>query len=137
MAGLEEQIKKYIKITSYKEKKVVIRKVGRNASGSERILLYATAGVDLRDYAVCISSYNRAERNYQIYRYFYHFTDNKKIEEDSYICLFTDSLDTKALMNGQRIRTYHMMENGNILHQGDKVVLIKISEVSVMNVVED
>ena len=137
MASLEEQVLKYQKmITSYKEKKVVIKKVGRNASGAERILLYATAGIDLRDYAVCISSFNRTRRDYQIYRYFYHFTDTQKLQEDSYICLFTDSSDGIALMNGKRIRSYHMMENGNILHQDDKVVLIKISEVSIMNVVE-
>lgn len=128
---LDDEIKKYMESVYKKtEEKVVLRQVGLNKNGKERILLYATAGVNLCDYAVCI---------YQVRRdkyYYYQFRKDEVLSEDTYVCLFTDSSQCNAIMKGVLIPSFHMNENENILHINDIVSVLKVSKVSRMRVVE-
>lgn len=123
--NFEELYKKYMDaVYPPKEKGIVIKRVGLNLKGRERILLFATAGVNLNDYVVCIKQSNG--NNYQLYR----FPKNKNLERDSYICLFTDSSDCIARMGEKHVLTFHMNEKRNILNINDEVSLLKITEVS-------
>lgn len=128
---LDEEIKKYMEAVYKKtEEKIVLKQVGPNKKGKERILLYATAGVKLSDYAVCI---------YQVHcgkYYYYQFRNDEVLSEDTYVCLFTDSSRCNAIMRGRPIPSFHMNENGNILHINDVVSVLKVSRISRMRVVE-
>lgn len=128
---LEDDLNSFIKLmSSSKEKKMVIQKVGENTNGKERILFYATAGTNLNDYAVYDTTYDEKENVSNKMRHFYRFPEDEIMEEDGYVCLFVDDSNTQATVDGQRIKTFHMgLHNMTIFNDSiDKVYLIKIDE---------
>lgn len=137
---LEDDLNNFIKLmSSSKEKKMVMKKVGKNTNEKERILFYATAGTNLNDYAVYDTTYDENGNISNKLRHFYRFPANEIMKEDGYVCLFVDNSNSFATMNGQRIKTFHMnLENETIFNKDlDKVYLIKIAETQKKSVEED
>lgn len=126
--SLEDNIKRYLQAIYLKPNRALeIRKVGLNNNGRMRILLYASAGTDLKDYAVYFQNNNN-----EPVRCFFRFPqENSIILSDGYICVYVDNTNRNAVMNGNAIRTFHMDYGDDvvkdIIHNGYKACLIKIS----------
>lgn len=123
MNNLDFQIRKYIEsMDSRKKPRIILKKFGINANGKNRILLYATEGIKLSDYAVFIQDVHKKNN------FCYRFADNKILSKDTYICLFLDESNSYATMGGERIPSYHCgfpLE----LQKGDSVILLSVNEV--------
>lgn len=130
---MNDNIYEYIR--SRMEKKMEIRRAGKNNNGTERILLYATKGTRLHDYAIYDSTYDDEGNESNKWRHFYRFPKDEIMEEDGYVCLYTDDSKTTAYIGGEKIKTFHMgLNNEKIFNKnGDKIFLIKISETSCKN----
>ena len=126
---LEDDLKKFFEImNSSKERKMVLKRVGRNKNGKERMLFYATAGTNLGDYAV----YNNTPNSCSC---FFRFRD-ELMKEDVYVCLFVDDSKSYATMSGRKIKTYHMGLKNKIFTENVCICLIKISETQNKNIDE-
>lgn len=123
MNNLDFQIRKYIEsMNSRNNPRITLKRIGINASGKSRILLYATEGIKLSDYAVFIQDVHE-RRNFS-----YRFADNKILSKDTYICLFLDNSNCYAKMGGVPIPSYHCgfpLEFQN----GDTVMLLSVNEI--------
>ena len=123
MNDLDIKIRKYIEsMNSRNNPRITLKKIGINANGKSRILLYATEGIKLSDYAVFIQDV------YKKNNFCYRFADNKILSKDTYICLFLDESNCYATMGGERIPSYHC---GFPLkfQNGDTVILLSVNEV--------
>lgn len=50
------------------------------------------------------------------------------MEEDGYICLYTDDSDTQASIKGRAIKTFHMGLGDILNDKGDRVYLVKLTD---------
>ena len=125
--SLEENIKRYFQSIYLKPNRALeIRKVGLNNNGRMRVLLYASAGTDLKDYAIYF------QRGNEPVRCFFRFPqENSTMISDGYICVYIDNMNRNAVMNGKPIKTFHMDYNDDVVQginqNGFRAYLINIS----------
>lgn len=118
----------YINVTK-KEPDMKIEDIG-NSEGKDYILFYAKKGTRLHDYAIYDTTYDEERNVSNKWPHFYRFPNGEIMEEDGYICLYTDDSDTQASIKGRAIKTFHMGLQGNIFNkEGDRIYLIKVSDI--------
>ena len=118
----------YIKVEK-KELNMKIKRIDNN-KGKEYILFYALKGTCLHDYAIYDTTYNEKGDISNKWPHFYRFPKGKIMEEDGYVCLYTDNSTTQAYIEGHPIKTFHMGLQGNIFNEeGDRIYLIKVSDI--------
>lgn len=114
------RFKDFVQLNENVFKRVELRRVGKNGSGKERILLYATENTNLHDYAVCVMDDDE-------FGTIYRFPKESIMEKDDYICLFTGTANRNVYVNGHRIKTFSMGYQKDVFTDGSSVCLIKIS----------
>lgn len=114
-------------IVKKSESKLVLKRAGiQPGSREERLLFWASKGTQLSDYAFYDSTYDNEGNPTNVWRHFFRFPDHV-MEDNGYICVYTNDVDVSARMDGKRILTYKMGLGENILNEnGDKVFVIKI-----------
>ena len=123
MNSLDDKIREYIEsMNSRNNPRIVLKKFGINANEKRRILLYATEGIKLSDYAVFIQDVHKKTN------FCYRFPDNRILSKDTYICLFLDESKCFATMRGERIPSFHC-EFSLEIQNGDTVILLSVNEI--------
>ncbi len=118
----------YINVTK-KEPDMKIEDIG-NSEGKDYILFYAKKGTRLHDYAIYDTTYDEERNVSNKWPHFYRFPNGEIMEEDGYICLYTDNSTTQAYIECRPIKTFHMGLQGNIFNEeGDRIYLIKVSDI--------
>lgn len=105
-----------------------IEQIG-SKDGKEYILFRAKKGVCLHNYAIYDTTYDKEGNKSNKWPHFYRFPKGDAMEEDGYICLYTDDSDSQATFHGQRIKTFHMGLDKVLNKQGDGVFLIKVEDI--------
>lgn len=120
------------------DSRLVLKRAGiQPESGKERLLFWASKGTQLNDYAFYDDTYDGEGNPSNLWRHFFRFP-NHEMKEDGYICVYTQSGNSFATMNGNRILTYRMGLDRNILNEdGDTVHVIKIRSTTVYELIGD
>ena len=116
----------YINVTK-REPDMKIADIG-NSEGKEYILFYAKKGTRLHDYAIYDKTYNEEGDESNKWPHFYRFPKGEIMAEDGYICLYTDDSDTQASIKGRAIKTFHMGLVDVLNDEGDRVYLVKLTD---------
>jgi hypothetical protein len=126
MSQIDDKIRKYIKATSHPQQKgVVVKAAGRNANGCERIILFVTAGIKLND--IWVFAQHKDESDYS---FIYRFDEKKFIEEDCFVCLYTGTVNYRTIINGEKILSYCMGAERNLLCESDTISVGKFDILS-------